>query len=234
MKTLTLNNIECVVVDTTPKPSVSVIWLHGLGADGNDFVPIVPQLRSAKDHGVRFIFPNAPIRPVTLNGGMAMRAWYDIFGFDIDRDQDAQGIGQSVQAIIGLVEAQLDSAGIERVGLAGFSQGGAIALRAGLACTRPLFGIVALSTYLLQAKQLGQWLAPAQSQCPIYMAHGSHDPIVPIGLGELAQKTLTEAGLDVNFQTWPMAHEVCIQEVAAIDAFLSVSLANHVGVGHET
>ncbi|HEY7905943.1 MAG TPA: dienelactone hydrolase family protein [Wenzhouxiangella sp.] len=234
MKTLTINNIECVVVETAPQPSVSVIWLHGLGADGNDFVPIVPQLQSAKDHGMRFVFPNAPIRPVTLNGGMAMRAWYDILGFDIDRDQDAQGIGQSVQSINGLVASEFDSPGIERVGLAGFSQGGAIALRAGLACARPLFGIVALSTYLLQAKQLDQWLAPAQSRCPIYMAHGSHDPIVPLGLGESAHRTLTQAGLDVNFQTWPMAHEVSPQEVEAIDAFLSVSLAKHSDVGHET
>lgn len=234
MKTLTINNIECVVVETAPQPSVSVIWLHGLGADGNDFVSIVPQLQSAKDHGVRFVFPNAPIRPVTLNGGTAMRAWYDILGFDIDRDQDAQGIGQSVQSITELVELEFNSPGIERVGLAGFSQGGAIALRAGLACTRPLFGIVALSTYLLQAKQLDHWLAAAQSGCPIYMAHGSHDPIVPLGLGELAHRTLTQAGLDVNFQTWPMAHEVCPQEVGAIDAFLSVSLANHSDVGHET
>ncbi len=222
-----------MVVETTPNPSVSVIWLHGLGADGNDFVPIVPQLQSAKDHGMRFIFPNAPIRPVTLNGGMAMRAWYDILGFDMDRDQDAQGIAESVHAITGLVEAEMDAPGIERVGLAGFSQGGAIALRAGLACTRPLFAIVALSTYLLQGRQLDQWLAPAQSQCPIYMAHGSHDPIVPLGLGDLAQKTLTQAGLDVNFQTWPMAHEVCAPEVGAIDAFFSVSLDNQAGIGHE-
>ena len=233
MTILTINDIECIVVETGPEPDVSLIWLHGLGADGNDFVPIVPQLQSAKDRAVRFIFPNAPIRPVTLNGGMAMRAWYDIFGFDIDRDQDAQGIDQSVTSILGLVQSQFDAPEIQQVGLAGFSQGGAIALRAGLACAHPLFGIVALSTYLLQAGTLSQWLAPAQARCPVYLAHGSHDPIVPLSLGEQAHQRLVEAGVQVNFQTWPMAHEVCMEEVAAIDAFISSVLAQPVAGGQE-
>jgi len=225
MNILTINDIECIVVETAPKPSVSVIWLHGLGADGNDFVPIVPQLTGTKARGVRFIFPNAPIRPVTLNGGMAMRAWYDIFGFDIDRDQDVKGIDQSVNSILGLVQSQIDAPEIQQIGLAGFSQGGAIALRTGLACPHPLFGIIALSTYLLQGPTLNQWLAPSQAQCPVYLAHGSHDPIVPLRLGEQAYQQLSEAGLNVEFQTWPMAHEVCIEEVAAIDTFMAACVA---------
>lgn len=222
------------MVETAPKPSVSVIWLHGLGADGNDFVPIVPQLQSTKDMGVRFIFPNAPIRPVTLNGGMAMRAWYDIFGLDIDRDQDMQGIGQSVRSILGLIQSQFDAPEIHQVGLAGFSQGGAIALRAGLACPHPLFAIVGLSTYLLQAGTLSQWLDPAQAHCPIYVAHGCHDPIVPLGLGEQAHQRLLQVGLDVSFQTWPMAHEVCMEEIAALDAFLSKALTQPLAGGKAT
>ncbi len=234
MNILTINDIECIVVETAPKPSVSVIWLHGLGADGNDFVPIVPQLQSAKDTGVRFIFPNAPVRPVTLNGGMAMRAWYDILGFDIDRDQDVKGIDQSVNSILGLVQSQFDAPEIHQVGLAGFSQGGAIALRAGLACSHPLFGIVALSTYLLQAGTLSEWLAPAQAQCPVYLAHGIHDPIVPVGLGEQAHQRLAQAGVDVNFQTWSMAHEVCMEEVVAIDQFIAAALTRPLASGQET
>ncbi len=220
-----------MVAETAPDPSISVIWLHGLGADGNDFVPIVPQLQSAKDHAMRFVFPNAPIRPVTINGGMAMRAWYDILGFDVDRDQDVHGIDQSVKAILGLIEDQFAAPGINQVALAGFSQGGAIALRAGLACPKPLFAILALSTYLLQGKELNQWLVPARATCPIYMAHGTHDPIVPMSLGEAAHQMLSQAGLSVDFQTWPMGHEVCAQEILAIDAFFSSSLAIRGDIG---
>ncbi len=165
----------------------AVIWLHGLGADGHDFAPIVPHLRAAAARPVRFVFPHAPVRPVTVNGGMAMRAWYDILGVSIDRDQDSKGILASVQSVNRLIKDQID-AGIaaDRIVLAGFSQGGAIALRAGLAQDPPLAGVIALSCYLLQADDLDVWSAAASTSVPIFMGHGSQDPIVPVALGRAA------------------------------------------------
>jgi len=221
--------MDCVVVDTVPEPEHTIIWLHGLGADANDFVPIVPQLKKTQSLGTRFIFPNAPVRPVTINGGMAMRAWYDIFGFDVDRDQDAAGIEQSVESVLGLVETAHDSAANKHIILAGFSQGGAIALRAGLASKLPITGIVALSTYLLQADSLGLWALSGSdaslrmsqtATTPIWMGHGTQDPIVPLVLGQAAHERLTDAGYSVDWHTWPMGHEVCLEEIERLDQVL--------------
>lgn len=214
--------MDCVVRETGPDPQHAVIWLHGLGADGNDFVPIVPHLRSAASRPVRFIFPHAPVRPVTVNGGMAMRAWYDILGLQIDRDQDRAGIVASLEQVDALIDEQI-SAGIpsERLILAGFSQGGAIALRCGLARTRALGGIMVLSAYLLESDRLGEWAAPESARVPIFMGHGSEDPIVPVGLGARSAEQLQAAGHPVEWQTWPMPHSVCPEEIAAIDDWLS-------------
>jgi len=210
-----------VVQATGPDPQHAVIWLHGLGADGHDFVPIVPHLRSAAARPVRFVFPHAPVRPVTVNGGMAMRAWYDILGFEIDRDQDQAGIQASLAQVDALIDAQIaDGMSPARIILAGFSQGGAIALRCGLTRAQPLAGVMVLSAYLLEADRLEQWAHPASAQVPIFMGHGSEDPIVPVGLGESSARRLRQAGHAVEWQTWPMPHSVCPEEIAAIDQWL--------------
>lgn len=210
-----------MVKETGPDPEFVVIWLHGLGADGNDFVPIVPHLQAAQSRSVRFIFPHAPVRPVTVNGGMAMRAWYDILGLSIDRDQDAEGIRASVEAVEHLINQQIDGGiAAERIVLAGFSQGGAIALRAGLAQAPALAGIMALSCYLLEADALERWRAPDPSSPPIFMAHGSQDPVVPINLGRSASERLSAAGFEVEWHEYPMPHSVSPEEIQAIDRWL--------------
>lgn len=215
------SKLESVILDTGENPRHAVVWLHGLGADGHDFEPIVPQLTAASRRSVRFIFPHAPVRPVTINGGMAMRAWYDILGVDIDRDQDMDGILASVRLVDALLDEQV-AAGVppENLVLAGFSQGGAIALRCGLARRETLGGLIGLSTYLVDAAGLEHWSATPAGALPILMGHGSQDPIVPVGLGEASAKRLREAGFDVSWQTWPMPHAVCAEEVAAIDEWL--------------
>lgn len=198
-----------------------MIWLHGLGADGHDFEPIVPQLTCAARRPVRFIFPHAPVRPVTINGGMAMRAWYDILGMEIDRDQDQAGISASVAAVDRLIDEQVE-AGIaaDRLVLAGFSQGGAIALRCGLARAGALAGLIGLSCYLLDANRLEQWMSPAASSVPLFMGHGSQDPVVPVELGQASASALEAAGLNVRWLTWPMAHSVNLDEIRAINQWL--------------
>jgi phospholipase/carboxylesterase len=214
--------LECVVRETGPDPRHAVVWLHGLGADGHDFEPIVPQLTTASSRPVRFVFPHAPVRPVTINGGMAMRAWYDILGMQIDRDQDQEGIHASVAAVNSLLDEQIDK-GIapENLVLAGFSQGGAIALRCGLARPQPLAGIMALSCYLLEGKRLNEWAEIASAQVPIFIGHGTQDPVVPVALGEASANTLAAAGYPVRWLTWSMPHSVCLDEVRAIDQWLS-------------
>lgn len=209
------------MLETGDAPQHAVIWLHGLGADGHDFEPIVPQLASASRRPVRFIFPHAPVRPVTINGGMAMRAWYDILGVDIDRDQDMAGIRASVQAVDGLLDEQVvDGIAPDKIVLAGFSQGGAIALRCGLARSEPLAGLIGLSTYLVEADGLAEWVGDKAGTMPLFLGHGSQDPIVPVGLGEASARRLRSAGFEVEWQTWPMPHAVCAEEVQAIDEWL--------------
>ena len=213
--------LECVETETGPSPEHSIVWLHGLGADGNDFAPIVPQLRSAQSRAVRFVFPHAPVRPVTVNGGMAMRAWYDIKGFDIARDQDSEGIAQSMAQVAQLLEREFDR-GIDRQNLllAGFSQGGALALRTALSQRAGLAGAIALSCYLLDASSLDQWLTPAGRNTPVFMAHGTQDPVVPVALGRAAAKTLAEQHVGVDWSEWRMQHAVCPEELQALDRWM--------------
>lgn len=210
-----------MIRETGAEPTHAVIWLHGLGADGHDFEPIVPHLRAAARRPVRFVFPHAPVRPVTINGGMAMRAWYDILGMSIDRDQDEAGILGSVASVHALIDEQVES-GIEagNIVLAGFSQGGAIALRTGLARAEALAGVMALSCYLLQADRLESWSQPASARVPVFMAHGEHDPIVPLALGRQAADRLEAAGYSVEWHSYPMPHSVSPEEIQAIDAWL--------------
>lgn len=211
---------------TGDDPRWSVVWLHGLGADGGDFMPIVPELLRAGWPALRFVFPHAPVRPVTINGGAAMRAWYDIRDLDLSNRADAQGVDASVAAVDALV-AREGERGVppSRVLLAGFSQGGAITLAAGVRRTQPLAGLIALSTYLpLGAATLSALTDSARTQ-PVFMAHGLHDPVVPYTGGKRSRDALRDAGFQVDWHAWPMAHQVCAEEIAALSAWMSKRFA---------
>lgn len=213
--------LECIEKQTGAAPAHSIIWLHGLGADGNDFVPIVPQLVAPEWPALRFVFPNAPVRPVTVNGGMRMRAWYDITGLDIADKQDAEGIMQSVAEVEALI-ARENERGIpaHRIFLAGFSQGGAVALSAGLRHADKLAGLIVLSSYLPLADRLAAERSEANADIPIFWGHGSVDPVVPLILGERSRNALRQMGYTVDWHAWPMAHQVCLEEIEALQAWL--------------
>lgn len=209
-----------IELNTGADPAGTVIWLHGLGADGWDFVPIVRELPLPEDLALRFIFPHAPVRPVTINGGVEMRAWYDIAMNDISRLPDERGIRESQAALERLIARERDR-GVDgaRIVLAGFSQGGAIALQTGLRHANRLGGIVALSTYLPLESSLEAEASSANRATPILMAHGTEDPVVPVQLAEVSRATLQKRGYEVEWHTWPMPHSVCAEEVEAISAF---------------
>jgi phospholipase/carboxylesterase len=212
--------LDAIEITTREPPDLAVIWLHGLGADGHDFEPIVPELRLRIP--VRFVFPHAPVRPVTINGGTAMRAWYDILGFDRQAAEDADGIRASAVAVTELIDREL-ARGIrsDRIVLAGFSQGGAIALQTALREPRPLAGVLALSTYLPLAATLAAERSAANSRLPIFMAHGTADTVLPLTLAESSRRTLSALGYEVEWHTYPMPHSVCLEEVSAIGAWLA-------------
>lgn len=216
--------LQTVERETAPEPTASVIWLHGLGADGYDFDPIVPALRLAGGPEIRYVFPHAPVRPVTINGGVEMRAWYDIIAIRRGAREDEAGIRESGEAIAALIRREAER-GIpaHRVVLAGFSQGGAIALHAGLRYPEKLAGIIALSTYLPLRAAAGEFHA-ANRQTPLFMAHGSLDPVVPAGLGEDSARFLQEAGYPVEFTSYVMPHSVCPQEVEDIRRWMGRQL----------
>jgi phospholipase/carboxylesterase len=214
--------LECVEVETRPQPTHAVIWLHGLGADGHDFEPLVPQLLRSGWPALRFVFPHAAIRPISLNNGLPMRGWYDIAGFDLSQRQDETGVRASITEVEALIEREA-AHGIEadRVVLAGFSQGGAVALAAGLRHARKLAAIVALSTYLPVAEAIGRERSEANASIPIFMAHGAFDPVVPKVLGERSRDRLRGWGYSVAWHDYPMAHQVCPQEIADLADFLA-------------
>ena len=202
----------------------AVIWLHGLGADGNDFVPVIRALSLAEETGVRFILPHAPVMPVTINQGMRMRAWYDIRSLDISDNPDLSGIDISVKTVNSMIETQV-SLGISRnrIVLAGFSQGGAIALQAGLSKSSPVAGIIALSTYL----PLPESIPPASENAPkILILHGRSDPVIPIHHAQSAMDRLTQLKYPVQYYDFQMAHEVCQEEVRRISMWLNTLLHN--------
>ncbi|HEX7130488.1 MAG TPA: carboxylesterase [Rhodanobacteraceae bacterium] len=213
--------LEVLERETAPHPTHSVIWLHGLGADGNDFVPIVPALLRSGWPPLRFVFPHAPVRPITINAGMRMRGWYDIAGFDLGQKQDEPGIRQSIGHVETLI-AREAGRGVPagRVILAGFSQGGAIALAGGLRHGQPLGGIVALSTYLPIAEIVAAERHAANARTPIFMAHGTFDPVVPLALGEVSRQRLLDFGHPLAWHTYPMAHQVCPQEISDLAEWL--------------
>jgi phospholipase/carboxylesterase len=212
---------DAIVMTPATPPTASVIWMHGLGADGTDFVPLVPELRLPDAVAPRFIFPNAPVRPVSVNNGMRMRAWYDIYSLGVRDREDATGIHESAAVVHGLIDRER-AAGInaERIVLAGFSQGGAIALQAGLRYAASLAGIVALSTYLPLASTVAAEASAANRAIPILMCHGREDPIVPLELAEKSSDTLTDLGYHPRWLDYPMQHQVCAAEILAISQWL--------------
>ena len=204
----------------------SVIWLHGLGADGHDFEAIVPELDLPESSSVRFIFPHAPERPVTINSGYVMRAWYDIQSLDFDAAQDAAGIRQSAEQVAALIEAE-HQRGIpyEKIILAGFSQGGVIALQTGLRFPHRLAGILALSTYLALPNTLAAEASAVNRDIPIFMAHGIDDSVVPFPLGEASQQQLVALGYCVQWHRYPMDHSVHPDEIVDLATWLVETLA---------
>lgn len=216
--------LETVEHETFPDPRWTVLWLHGLGADGHDFAPIVPELVRRGWPAIRFVFPHAPQRAVTINGGMRMRAWYDIRDADLGSRADAQGVEASVAQVERLIDREA-ARGIaaDRVFLAGFSQGGAIALSAALRRITPLAGIIALSTYVPVPDQA---VRPASTQ-PVFMAHGMQDPVVPYAAGEQSAALLRRLGFSVDWHRYPMPHSVCAEEIRDLGDWLSRRFQAH-------
>jgi len=217
--------LDCIEIEPKTTARASVIWLHGLGADGNDFVPIVDELGLGADHGIRFVFPNAKTRPVTINNGMTMRAWYDIKGMAIADKQDAEGIRDSAAEIEQLIAREAErGVAPESIVIAGFSQGGAIALHTGVRHADRLAGIMGLSTYLPLADSLATEASDANRATPVLMAHGSQDPVVPVQLGQASRDQLLDAGYDVAWHEYPMQHQVCMPQIATIGRWLGERL----------
>lgn len=212
--------LDCVEVESGPNPEHAVIWLHGLGADGHDFEPIVPEL--GLDRPVRFVFPHAPVRPVTLNGGWPMRAWFDIIALDRKSERDLKGTEETRRAVEVLIRRE-NARGIpaECVVLAGFSQGGAAALHTGLRYPERLAGIAGLSTFLHTFDTLETEAAPANLKTPIFMAHGREDPVVAPALGEETRDLLKALGYAVEWRSYPMPHAVCPEEIADLGRWLN-------------
>ncbi len=213
--------LDSIEIETGLDPQHAVIWLHGLGADGHDFAPIVPELGLESAPPIRFIFPHAPVQPVTINGGMAMRSWYDIYVADLVRREDESGLRHSQTEIQNLI-ARENARGIptERIVLAGFSQGCAMTLQTGLRLPERLAGMICLSGYLPLAASLAAERHPANQDTPIFMAHGTMDPVVQISRAEASREQLQSLGYKVQWHTYPMPHAVCPDEILAIGEFL--------------
>ena len=211
-----------VEVTTGPNPVGTIIWLHGLGADGHDFESLVPELLRLHHLSLRYVFPHAPVRPVTINGGFPMRAWYDVLSFDRSSKLDVAGIGASDACIRALIERE-HQRGIssERIVLAGFSQGGAMALYTGLRLEQKLAGIMGLSTYMLAPDQLATERHAMNQHTPVFLAHGRHDQVLPHSSGEQTRAALTAAGYEVEWHSYAMEHSLCVEEVADIAAYLA-------------
>ncbi len=220
--------LETVEHETGAAPTWTVLWLHGLGADGNDFAPLVPELVRPHWPALRFVFPHAPVRPVTVNNGVRMRAWYDIVSMDFSNRADSAGVAESVAQVEALI-AREDARGVpaERLLLAGFSQGGAITLAAGLRRERPLAGLIGLSTYLPELESVARWHAPAALRQPLFMAHGQGDPVIPQPYAERTAQTLQALGMPVQWRRYPMAHQVCAEEIADLGDWMDACLTGN-------
>lgn len=211
---------ETVEVTTGENPEGSIIWLHGLGADGHDFEPIVPELRLPGDKSLRFIFPHAPVQPVTINEGMAMRSWFDIVSFDSEGRADREGVLASSAMLEGLIAREIERGTAPgKIVIAGFSQGGAVAIHTALQTKHDIAGLMALSTYMALPGDAAN--AVGRKDLPIFMAHGSFDPVLRMEWGRSSADRLIEAGYSVDWHEYPMAHAVCPQEIADISNWLS-------------
>jgi phospholipase/carboxylesterase len=219
-------SLEVIEIETGPQPRASVIVLHGLGADGNDFIPICDELDLAAAGPVRFVFPHAPTRPVTINGGYVMRAWYDILGAEIDRREDEAGLRQSISAVETLIARERER-GVDasRIVVAGFSQGAAMALLTGLRHPERLAGLVAMSGYLPLAATTAAERHAAQDGLPVFMAHGRQDTVIPIARAVASRDALAGLGYAVEWHEYPMAHSVCAEEVVDLNRWLLGVLA---------
>jgi phospholipase/carboxylesterase len=221
--------LETIEIETAPKPAAAVIWMHGLGADGNDFATIVPELGLGDLPGIRFIFPHAPMMPVTINNGCVMRAWYDVTYGDLEgtsrKMPDEKGVRASHAAIEKLI-ARENQRGIaaRNIVVAGFSQGGAIALQTGLRYPERLAGVMALSTYLPLTDRVPAEASAANKDVPIFLAHGTHDPVIPFALATRSRDRLAELGYPVEWREYPMQHSVCAEEIADIGKWLRGAL----------
>lgn len=222
-----MSALETLELETGPRPRASVVWLHGLGADGHDFEPVVPELDLPDALPVRFVFPHAPFQAVTVNGGAVMRAWYDIYELGGMRREDERGVRASQAAVEALL-AREKARGIDagRLVLAGFSQGGAIALQAGLRHPEPLAGILALSTYLPLRDTVEAEAHAASRGVPIFMAHGVHDPLIPIERARQSRDRLSALGYPVEWREYPMAHAVNLDEIRDVAAWLKTVLSD--------
>ena len=221
------NYLDAVIVEHNPAQKQidrAVIWLHGLGASGHDFEPVVPQLGLADDMAVRFIFPHAPNIPVTVNGGMVMPAWYDILEMSLERKVDVNQIEASAQQIQDLITREIErGVSPEHIVIAGFSQGGAVAYHVALGYSKRLAGFMALSTYFATNDSINY--SAVNQDMPILIEHGTHDPVVPVILGEQAQQLLSAKGYNVAYNTYPMAHQVCMPQIQNIGKWLNKVLA---------
>ena len=219
------DQLEAIEIETTASPTASIVWMHGLGADGHDFVDIVPELSLPARPGVRFVFPHAPMRPVTINGGYVMRAWYDIRDDGGVRREDPAGVRASQKSIEALFEREKARGVPSRaIVLAGFSQGGAMALHTSLRQGERLAGVMALSCSLPLADALAAEAGPANRDVPIFMAHGTHDPMIPMARAVRAREILTGLGYRLEWHEYPMPHSVCLEEIRDISAWLTTVL----------
>lgn len=218
--------LESIEIETAPNPDAAVVWMHGLGADGHDFEPIVPELRLPATTRIRFVFPHAPLRPVTINQGHVMRAWYDVRALAGVRREDEAGVRQSARQIEALL-ARERQRGIApgRIVIAGFSQGGAMALHVGLRYADRLAGILALSCYLPLSNTLPTEASPANRDVPIFWAHGLHDPMIPQAMAEQGRAQLAELGYQIDWHQYPIPHSVSAEEIADVARWLERVLA---------
>lgn len=216
--------LHCIEIEPSSSATAAVIWLHGLGADGNDFVPIIPQLQLPENMAVRFVFPNAPSIPITLNAGYVLPAWYDILELKLDRKIDLEQLINSSEQIRRLIDREIDR-GIpsERIVLAGFSQGGAVSYQTALTYMQPLAGLLCLSTYFATAETITPNIA--NKRIPIQICHGTQDPMVTEVMGRKAHQRLSGMGYSVDYKSYPMGHEVCLEEIADISGWLQRVLA---------
>lgn len=222
---MTDSSLEGVIQEASGEHKVTVIWLHGLGDSGNGFAPIAPELQLPANAGVKFIFPHAPIRPVTINNGMEMRAWYDIKSMDMESRADVDGVRESADLVQALIEKEIASGiAANKIFLVGFSQGGVIALHLGTRFKQRLAGIIALSTYMCVPQSLADEKHEANQSVPILFCHGQQDEVVPLFLGRSAYQTLKENGYDVQWKEYIMQHNVCLPEIKDISKFLQQHL----------